>query len=64
MLVLLIFVMHLRLLFFIFMHVHLASHLGMLDEPHDKDVVGGSIPKMEGPSSACVEWRRSQDGAS
>ena len=43
-----------------FMHLHLASHLGMLDEPHEdskdmmlepntKMVFGGPIPKMEGP---------------
>ena len=39
------------------MHLHLASHLGTLDEPregHDdgvepKDGVGGPISKMEGP---------------
>ena len=39
------------------MHLHLASHLGTLDEPHDgrdegieqEDSVGGPIPKMEGP---------------
>jgi len=28
-------VMHLVLLFFIFMHLHLASHLGALDESRD-----------------------------
>ena len=43
------------------MHLHLASHLGMLDEPRDhvkdmmlepnpKMVYGGPIPKMEGLS--------------
>ena len=49
--------MRLRVLFFIFMHLHLASHLGMLDAPCEgrddgvepKDGVGGPIPKMEGP---------------
>ena len=54
------------------MHLHLASHLGTLDEPHEgcdvesnpKMVFGGSIPRMEGPWSACLEWRRRQDGAS
>ena len=34
------YVMHLILPFFIFMHLHLASHLGMLDEPREgRDVV-------------------------
>ena len=53
--------MHLMLPFSAFMHLHLASHLGMLDEPHEelKDVMlepnpktmfGGPIPKMEGLS--------------
>ena len=43
--------------FFAFIHLHLASHLGMLDEPHEelkdmmlgpnlKMVFGGPIPKM------------------
>ena len=27
--------MHLILPFFVFMHLHLASHLGMLDEPRE-----------------------------
>ena len=51
--------MHLMLPFFAFMHLHPASHLGMLDEPHGepKDVIlepnlkmvfGGPILKMEG----------------
>jgi len=42
------------------MHLHLACHLGMLDEPHrepkdvmlepnSKMVFGGPIPKREGP---------------
>ena len=39
------------------MHLHLASHLGMLDEPREgrdywielEDDVGGPIPKMEEP---------------
>ena len=46
--------------FFVFMHLHLVSHLGTLDEPHGepKDVMlepnpkmvfGGPILKMEGP---------------
>ena len=46
--------------FFAFMHLHLASYLGMLDvprvdvkhgmlEPNPKMVFGGPIPKMEGP---------------
>ena len=49
--------MHLISPFLIFMYLHLASHLGTLDEPregHDdgvepKDGVGGPISKMEGP---------------
>ena len=55
-----LFVMHLMLPFFAFTHLHLASHLGTLDEPHGepKDVIlepnpkmvfVGPIPKMEGP---------------
>ena len=50
--------MHLMLPFFTFMHLHLVSHLGMLDEPRmePKDVMlelnpkvmfGGPISKME-----------------
>ena len=46
--------------FFAFMHLHLASHFGMPDEPrreakdmmlepNPKMVFGGPIPKMEGP---------------
>ena len=39
------------------MHLHLASHLGTLDAPHEgcddgiepEDGVGGPFPKMEGP---------------
>jgi hypothetical protein len=50
------YVMHLMLPFFIFMHLHLASHLGTLDEPRERcgdgakpeDGVGGPILKMEG----------------
>jgi hypothetical protein len=42
---------------FIFIHLHLASHLGTLAEareepvvePNPKTVFGGSIPKIEGP---------------
>ena len=64
--------MRLMVLFFIFMHLHLASHLGTLDAPREgrdvgakpEDGVGGSIPRMEGPWSACLEWRRRRDGAS
>ena len=49
--------MHLILPFFVFIHLHLASHLGMLDEPREgldmepnpKTVYGGPIPKMEEP---------------
>jgi hypothetical protein len=44
------YVMHVVLLFFIFMHLHLASHLGTLDESREglgvgtnpKTVLGGS----------------------
>ena len=32
--------MHLLLPFFIFMHLHLASHLGALDEPREGRDVG------------------------
>ena len=52
------FAMRLRALFFIFIHLHIASRLGTLDEPREgcdvesnpKMVFGGSIPKMEGLS--------------
>jgi hypothetical protein len=51
--------MHLMLLFFIFIHLHLASHLGTLDEPREelknvilepnpKTVFGGPIQKVKG----------------
>jgi hypothetical protein len=48
--------MHLVLPFFIFIHLHLAYHLGTLDapregqdvEPNLKMVFGGPISKMEG----------------
>ena len=44
MFVLNVYVMHLVLPFLIFMHLHLASHLGMLDEPREgRDV--GAKPK-------------------
>jgi hypothetical protein len=32
--------MRLMVLFFIFMHLHLASHLGMLDAPREGQDVG------------------------
>ena len=35
-----LYVMHLMLPFFAFMHLHLASHLGMLDEPREGRDVG------------------------
>ena len=52
--------MHLMLPIFAFMHLHLASHFGTLNEPHreskdmmlepnPKMVFGRPIPKMEGP---------------
>ena len=52
------YVMHVVLSFITFIHMHLASHLGTLDEPREgcdvesnpKTVFGGSIPKMEGLS--------------
>jgi len=58
------------LLFCIFMHLHLASHLGTLDEPceghyvesNSKMVFGGPIPKVEGLSKWC-DLRCHQDGA-
>ena len=34
------FVMRLMVLLFIFIHMHLASHLGTLDEPREGRVVG------------------------
>jgi hypothetical protein len=45
--------MHLILLFFLFMHLHLAYHLGTLDEPHEgydvgaksEDSVWGTCPE-------------------
>jgi hypothetical protein len=48
--------MYLVLPFFIFIHLHLASHLGTLDapregrdvEPNPKMVFGGPISKTEG----------------
>ena len=50
------YLMHLVLPFITFIHMHLASHLGMLDElregcdvePNPKTVYGGPIPTMEG----------------
>ena len=58
MFVLNVYVVPLVLPFFIFIHMHLASHLGTLDEPREgcemepnsKSGFGGSIPKMEGLS--------------
>ena len=52
------YVMHLVLPFITFIHMHLASHLATLDEPHkgcdvetnSKIGFGGSILKMEGLS--------------
>ena len=34
------FVMHLMVLFFIFIHLHIASHLGALDEPREEYDIG------------------------
>ena len=55
-------VMHSLLHFYMFMHLHLASHLGTLDEPregHD----GGPNRMMEGLNKCC-HLRCRQDGAS
>ena len=49
------YVMHLILPFFIFMHLHLASHLGMLDEPHEGHGVGAE------PEDG-VWWTYPEDG--
>ena len=65
------YVMHLVLPFITFIHMHLASHLGMLDEPREgcdvepnsKIGFGGSISKMEGLSK-CKDRRCHQVGAS
>ena len=38
-----VYVMHLVLPFFIFMRLHLASHLGALDEPHEGRDVGAEL---------------------
>ena len=50
--------MHCLLHFHVFIHMHLASHLGTLDEPREgcdvepnsKIWFGGATPKMEGLS--------------
>ena len=52
------------------MHLHLASHLGALDESREghnvesnsKMVFGGPLPKVEGLSKCC-DLRCPQDGA-
>ena len=49
------YVMHLILPFFIFMHLHLASHLGMLDEPCEGRDVGAE------PEDG-VWWTYPEDG--
>ena len=62
--------MHVVSLFRIFMHLHLASHLGAVDvsrEGHDvesnsKMVFGGPILKVEGLNKCC-DLRCHQDGA-
>jgi len=62
--------MHVVLLFFIFIHLHLASHLGALHESREghgvetnpKMVLGGPIPKVEGLNKCC-DLRCHQDGA-
>jgi len=63
-------VMHLVLLLCIFMHLHLASHVGALDESREclgvgtnpKTVLGGPIPKVEGLNKCC-DLRCHQDEA-
>jgi hypothetical protein len=47
--------MHLMLLFFILMHLHLASHLGTLDEPYEGRDVGAK------PEDG-VWWTYPEDG--
>jgi len=62
--------MHVVLLFFIFMHLYLTSHLGALDESREghgvetnpKMVLVGPISKVEGLSKSC-DLRCHQDGA-
>ena len=49
------FVMHLMVLFLIFIHLHIASHLGALDEPREGCDVGAK-PK-DG-----VWWTYPEDG--
>ena len=50
-----IYIMHLILPFFIFMHLHLASYLGMLDEPREGCDVGAK------PEDG-VWWTYPEDG--
>jgi hypothetical protein len=47
--------MHFVLPFFTFMHLHLASHLGMLDEPRERRDVGAK-PEDD------VWWTYPKDG--
>ena len=57
------FVMHLMVLFFIFIHLHIASHLGALDEPREgrdvgaepKDGVWWTYPEG-GRTGQVLEW--------
>ena len=56
-----IYMMHLILPFFIFMHLHLTSHLGTLDEPREGQDVG-SKPEdgvWKDPWSTCLNRRYS-----
>ena len=48
--------------FYVFMHLHLASHLGTLDERHEGHD-GGPIGMME-RLHKCCEFGCRQDGAS
>ena len=57
-----LFVMLCLLHFYTFMHLHVASHVGTLDEPREgRD--GGPIGMMEGLRKCC-HLRCRQDGAS
>ena len=61
------YVMQLVLPFITFIHMHLASHLGTLDEPREgcdvepnpKTVYGGPIPKVEGARRGLARVRGS-----
>ena len=48
------YVMHLILPFFIFIHLHLASHLGMLDEPREGREFGAK--PEDGRTKQVLKW--------